>query len=60
MSLYSIYFPPVADDAKTVSTGGSSGDNKEVAEAKEIASRLPDVPKSDPGDNEHHDKKQKQ
>lgn len=55
-----IYFPPVDETTKTASAGGVKGDNDEVAEAEEIASKLPDVPKSDPGDNEHLDKKQKQ
>ena len=32
---------------------------QQVAEAKDIALKLPDVPTSEPGDEEHADKKQK-
>lgn len=56
--LVRIYFPPVEEAAKNVSD--SEAAKEEVAEAEKIASKLPDVPKSDPGDNEHLDKKQKQ
>lgn len=57
-----MYFPPVEDAAKSgpAHTNDSTADTAEVAEAEEVASKLPDVPKADPGDSEHLDKKQKQ
>ncbi|KAF3766938.1 A1pp-domain-containing protein [Cryphonectria parasitica EP155] len=38
----------------------STTDTAEAAQAKEVASKLPDVPRSEPGDSEHPEKKQKQ
>lgn len=62
-----IYFPPVTDKpeagkeaAKAELADESKAANAEAAEAEEVASKLPDVPKSEPGDAEHLDKKQKQ
>lgn len=60
LPLSRIYFPPVDETTKSESDGGLKADKDEFAEAQEIASKLPDVPKSEPGDNEHLDKKQKQ
>lgn len=59
ISFIRIYFPPVEEAAKNVSDSGLEAAKEEVAEAEKIASKLPDVPKSDPGDNEHLDKKLK-
>lgn len=63
--IYSVYFPPVENAAKSGLSpsevaNDSSADTAEVAEAEEVASKLPDVPTADPGDSEHLDKKQKQ
>lgn len=62
-----IYFPPVVDRSEPVENvaqaepaDASKADTAEAAEAEEVASKLPDVPKSEPGDSEHLDKKQKQ
>lgn len=56
----SVYFPPVKEAAKAGPVDVSSAETAEEAEAEEVASKLPDVPKADPGDTEHLDKKQKQ
>lgn len=63
--LFRVYFPPVEHAAKSEAAQSglaqdSNADTAEVAEAEEVASKLPDVPKADPGDSEHLDKKQKQ
>lgn len=58
-----VYFPPVDESsgAKTEETGDvSTASKQEVAEAEEVASKLPDVPKTEPGEEEHQEKKQKQ
>lgn len=58
--LLRIYFPPVQETAKTESPKLSKADAEDVRAAEEVASKLPDVPKSEPGDSEHPEKKQKQ
>ncbi|ROW16677.1 hypothetical protein VPNG_01510 [Cytospora leucostoma] len=55
-----VYFPPVEETAKNASTKSSEADAEEVRAAKEVASKLPDVPKSEPGDSEHTEKRQRQ
>lgn len=55
-----IYFPPVEETAKAESPKLSKADVEEVRAAEEVASKLPDVPKSEPGESEHPEKKQKQ
>ncbi|PSR82916.1 hypothetical protein BD289DRAFT_370566 [Coniella lustricola] len=54
-----VYFPPLEYGAKAATQSGSLNETEEVAEAKEVASKLPDVPTSEPGDSEHVDKRQK-
>ncbi|POS72713.1 macro domain-containing protein [Diaporthe helianthi] len=55
-----VYFPPVEDAAKSEPKAEAEANPEEVEAAKEIASKLPDVPTSEPGDSEHPEKKQKQ
>ncbi|KAL1847854.1 hypothetical protein Daus18300_013801 [Diaporthe australafricana] len=55
-----LYFPPVEDAAKTESKQEAQANTEEVEAAKEIASKLPDVPTSEPGESGHPEKKQKQ
>ncbi|KAJ4385575.1 hypothetical protein N0V93_010004 [Gnomoniopsis smithogilvyi] len=43
-----LYFPPVEEDAKEPSAAESKIETEQAAEAEEIASKLPDVPKSEP------------
>ncbi|KAJ4424041.1 hypothetical protein N0V82_001288 [Gnomoniopsis sp. IMI 355080] len=62
-----IYFPPVEEDAKEASAAESKIETEQAAEAEEIASKLPDVPhsepkseaKPEPGEGEPPEKKQK-
>lgn len=55
-----VYFPPVEDSAKSEPKTEADADPEDVEAAKEIASKLPDVPTSEPGESEHPEKKQKQ
>lgn len=67
MLLHSVYFPPVEEEAKEPSADESNINTKQAAEAEAIASKLPDVPKSEPktalesgsGDGQPPEKKQK-
>lgn len=65
-----LYFPPVPEGGgATKQTGsGKTAESREVdakkeaqeeAEARTVASELPDVPKSDPDGGDHADKKAK-
>lgn len=54
---------PIKGEPVANKTTETADDNKteaaETKEAEEVASKLPDVPKSDPGDSEHVEKKRK-
>lgn len=47
------------ENAKAESPKLSKADVDESRAAEEVASKLPDVPKSEPGESEHPEKKQK-
>lgn len=51
------FFPP---GKKRSSEQEGPTEEQQIAEAEATASQLPDVPKTDPSDNEHAQKKQKQ
>lgn len=55
-----MYFPPVEDAAKAEPKAEAEANPDDVEAAKEIASKLPDVPTSEPGESGHPEKKQKQ
>jgi hypothetical protein len=55
-----VYFPPVEDAVKVEPKEEADTNPDDVEAAKEIASKLPDVPTSEPGESEHPEKKQKQ
>ncbi|KAI1329522.1 MACRO domain-containing protein [Xylariaceae sp. FL0255] len=51
------FFPPASESSSEIPTEDS---DELVADAQAKATQLPDVPKTDPSDNEHAQKKQKQ